>query len=478
MLTVPTRPAAPEEPGGYHRYHLNTQPAPPIVPLPDRFLVKVKRPILAWHIIADFVEFKGNWNVTSDRPCVYGVLDSPLGGMMARPHLCVACLRCTMQNPELIQIHHNPDHQHLGDSYFTSEYFAHVAYQAETGRIPVKGAGYRGKFGGEGWDGMWTDMSEIVRPTRDGIHGREFISTAIDIGAKPGYLRFNGDGTVAAKPPRVITTQVPFLFDLPPIAHRTPELMQILGAAAAAAQTLAIVPLPVMQAAGLSGAHLAPLVKPGDRLDVPGAAPHMVELDGWDPALYDAVTARFPEALVALRLPADTAGAALLDYAKQGVRVFHIAGDYHGRASDGRFMREVIRAVHGAFVDARLRDEITLLGSGGIAAAEHVAKAIICGLDAAALDIPLLVALDARFRGECIAPGAGALVMPPDIPHDWGVQRLINLTASWHDQLLEVLGAMGLRDVRRLRGELGRAMFQEDLEREAFGGIAGYDDQR
>ena len=26
---------------------------------------------------------------------------------------------------------------------------------------------------------MWTDMSEIVRPTRDGIHGREYISTSV-----------------------------------------------------------------------------------------------------------------------------------------------------------------------------------------------------------------------------------------------------------------------------------------------------------
>jgi len=58
----------------------------------------------------------------------------------------------------------------------------------------------------------------------------------------------------------------------------------------------------------------------------------------------------------------------------------------------------------------------------------------------------------------------------------WGVQRLKNLMASWRDQLLEVLGAMGLREVRRLRGEIGRAMFQKDLEREAFTGITGYED--
>ena len=35
----------------------------------------------------------------------------------------------------------------------------------------------------------------------------------------------------------------------------------------------------------------------------------------------------------------------------------------------------------------------------------------------------------------------------------------------------EVLGAMGIREVRRLRGETGRAIFMEDMEREAFGDL-------
>ncbi|MFQ5614893.1 MAG: hypothetical protein ACE5GO_00260 [Anaerolineales bacterium] len=66
----------------------------------------------------------------------------------------------------------------MGDSYFTTNYVNAVTYESQSGSVPVRGAGYRGKFGGEGWDGMWTDMSEIVRPARDGIHGREFISTS------------------------------------------------------------------------------------------------------------------------------------------------------------------------------------------------------------------------------------------------------------------------------------------------------------
>jgi glutamate synthase domain-containing protein 2 len=56
-----------------------------------------------------------------------------------------------------------------------------------------------------------------------------------------------------------------------------------------------------------------------------------------------------------------------------------------------------------------------------------------------------------------------------DVPY--AAQRMVNLMGAWHSQLIEVLGAMGIREVRRLRGEVGRAMFMEDIEREAFGDL-------
>ena len=55
----------------------------------------------------------------------------------------------------------------------------------------------------------------------------------------------------------------------------------------------------------------------------------------------------------------------------------------------------------------------------------------------------------------------------------WAAQRIINLVGAWRSQLIEVLGAMGLREVRRLRGEVGRAMFFQDLERENFAPLFG-----
>jgi hypothetical protein len=53
------------------------------------------------------------------------------------------------------------------------------------------------------------------------------------------------------------------------------------------------------------------------------------------------------------------------------------------------------------------------------------------------------------------------------------MERMINLMGAWHAQLLELMGAMGIREVRRLRGEVGRCMFFEDLEREIFAPLFG-----
>ena len=65
-------------------------------------------------------------------------------------------------------------------------------------------------------------------------------------------------------------------------------------------------------------------------------------------------------------------------------------------------------------------------------------------------------------------PPGSCPVHLPDLNVRRGAQRLINLIGAWNNQLLEILGAMGMREVRRLRGEVGRAMFKEDLDKEIF----------
>jgi glutamate synthase domain-containing protein 2 len=119
-------------------------------------------------------------------------------------------------------------------------------------------------------------------------------------------------------------------------------------------------------------------------------------------------------------------------------------------------------------VEKGIRDEITLLASGGFAMAEHVAKAIICGVDAVFMDLAALIALECRVCGRCLK-GLSCPVEIGEASPQWVADRLVNLIGAWHNQLLEVMGAMGIRDARRLRGEAGRAIFFEEMDKSIFG---------
>jgi hypothetical protein len=432
----------------------------------------VRKRSLARLLLRELVHYRGALRVVLSRPCVYGVFSGPLGGFKPRERLCVGCLRCTVEHPDVVQIHPNPERTRLGDAFLGPDDVDALLYEARTGRVPVRGAGYRGRFGGDGWEGIWTDMSEIVRPTRDGIHGRETIATEVDIGAFPPWLRFDPSAEPQGDLPRFFTIQLPVLLDLPPRAVESSGLLAVLAGAARRLDTVALAPARrASREPALRGPHVVPVLSASewDAVEELDWTPRMLELDSWDPARFAEAVRRFPASLVAVRVPAE---ADVLPLVRDGVRILHLAADYHGRAG-ARFAGDAIRSAHLRLVEAGLREEVTLLGSGGIARAEHLAKAIVCGLDAGALDLAACVALQGRFHGECRDRGSCRMELPAFEP-DWGVQRLVNLAASWRDQLLEVLGAMGLREVRRLRGELGRALFQAELEREAFAGIRGY----
>lgn len=465
---------------GYHRYHIRAERAGDIEKWPSRFRVEVKRAGLAKLILGEVFHYGlRNKDVILSRPCMYGVFSGPVGGFAPREQHCVGCLRCTTEFPDFVRVSHNAERRKLGDSYFDFRVVDSVSYEAESGLVPVKGAGYRGKFGGEGWDGMWTDMSEIVRPTRDGIHGREFISTVVDIGARPNFLSFDADGKPNGRTPHVFQIPLPLVLDALPPSAASEKAWRITAAAATQLGTLAVIPLGAVLQYNLESPHVAPLVRPSekDNLHVLAEAPRLIEMDGWDEGLLRAIHDTFPESLVALRIPF-TSAKELLKFSKKGIRVFHLLADYHGRDPHGGFILDLIRAAHKAFVEAGIRQEVTLLASGGIIHAEHIPKAILCGLDGVALDTPVIAALQGRFHGECRDRETSRFSLPRKLTVEWGAQRLVNLAASWRDQLLEIMGAMGLREVRRLRGEMGRAMFMKELERDAFLGVQGYEPRR
>ena len=153
----------------------------------------------------------------------------------------------------------------------------------------------------------------------------------------------------------------------------------------------------------------------------------------------------------------------------EGAEAIHLCADEFGleKADTPLFIKERVKEIHLRLVERGVRDQITLIAGGGIAMAEHMAKQIICGADMLSVDIALLVAMECRVCRRCKA-GIACPVELESVDPLWGAGRIRNLMAGWQNQLLEILGAMGIREVRRLRGEMGRAMFFEDLEKEIF----------
>ncbi len=460
----------------YHRYHIPTSAAPEIEKWPSRFNVTVGRVGLAKNIIKEIFHYGlgERREVVLSRPCIYGVFSGPVGGFAPRPQECVGCLRCTTEYPDYVKVEPNPQRQKLGDSYFTFGQVNTISVEALDGSIPVKGAGYRGKFGGEGWDGMWTDMSEIVRPTRDGIHGRESISTIADIGYAPAFLQFDADGNLQGDIPNSFSIPLPLLLDLSAPAFKNDTFIKGAADAAAKVGTLIILPVEVIKRLGLTGEHVVPLLKKGDEAKLGSLVDfRLVTLSEWDAQLYAAIRQTLPEALASLQI--DSVSDALTEYVRAGIHVFQWVANFHGNDPQGSFILDSIRKLHKFFVEVGIREEVTLLGSGGMIAAEHIPKALLVGLDVVALDTPLVVAVQGKFGGECANRKTSRFTFPKNLTVDWVAQRIENLAAAWRDQLLEISGAMGIRETRRLRGEMGRAMFMKHLEADAFEGIDGYE---
>ncbi|MGD0766484.1 MAG: glutamate synthase-related protein [Dehalococcoidia bacterium] len=453
------------------RYHINTLPTPARFPKIGKFSIVDWREDCAR--CRNCVKMACVSNVWSAERAYDRDPSTPIEPL----YDCRACLSCVQGCTKgLLSLSVNPAYLVLGDRYWSKEMITTTWNQAETGQIPVSGAGYRGRFCGPGFDSMWTDMSEIVRPTRDGIHGREYISTSVDIGPKPARVRFAADGELEDEEP-LVELPLPLVLDVPPWGPDGERLMAARVSAATSLHTVAVVR--ASQIADGSGDvdALVPLLDDEDPAEHEALLRRvrLVEIaDGPDVAKRKATAlALNPHLVVCVRMPftADAAERVLRLY-EDGVRVVHLCASEHGLevgTLEPRFVRDALREVHGGLVQKGIRDEMTIIAGGGIALAEHMAKAIICGADLVAASAPLMVALGCRVcDGD---HDATCPVQIQEVDTDYAARRMVNLMGAWHSQLIEVLGAMGIREVRRLRGETGRAMFLEDLDREAFGDI-------
>ena len=320
-----------------------------------------------------------------------------------------------------------------------------------------------------------------MRPTRDGIHGREYISTSVDLGSRPAWLEFDKAGALVTDMPPIVELQVPFVIDTTRLRSATDAMKTGMARAAKHVDSLLFAAPDSLsrEAASELNAHFVPVYAEGTDLRsivLPRGA-RMAALTLGSNWKEDAkrFKSMYPQTVLAFRVNAGKdVEKRVLDLVKAKVDVAHVLFDEEGMELDSvepRYAKDSLRAIHKALVSKSVRDQITIIAGGGIAAAEHVPKTLICGADVVALEKAAVLALECR---DCMTCSMGSCpVNMGDAPAEWIENRVTNLMGAWRDQLLEVLGAMGLREVRRLRGELGRAIFFEDVERESFSDIEG-----
>jgi ferredoxin len=417
------------------------------------------------------------FNIFKDNFTHWSNMDSP-----EFIYICKSCYRCVEECTKgIFSLAINPEYRTLGDDYWTAGIINSTWAQAHTGAVPVSGAGYRGPFAGEGFDSIWTDMSEIVRPTRDGIHGREYISTSVELSRRPMRLKFNPDLSLSGEMTPILEIPLPVVLQQPSFGILSENVLLSMARAAAGVNTLMFIePESWTPAFNQYGDHLVPLLARSNYQHYLDKFKNcrMIELacePGIESVIRSLRSAR-PELFISVGLPLDARAAeTALELAKSPVDTIHFYGSDYGRetgAANPRYLKDMIREVHLKLAEAKLRPKVNLIFSGGIAMAEHMAKSLFCGADAVAIDLPLLVALECRLCKRC-REGKSCPVKLEEVEIKWGSQRVTNLLGAWYNQLLEVMGACGIREARRMRGEIGRTMWFDDLERDSFGPIFG-----
>ncbi len=445
--------------------------------------------------------------------CGFGALDFK-NGVVPDDTKCVACQRCTVVCPERAITVEENRLAYRANAYWTPSARKNILKQAETGGMLLTGMGNDNPYPVY-WDHLLIDACQVTNPSIDPL--REPMELRTYLGRKPDALSFDLATMIGPQ----IKLDTPIVFAPMSFGSISLNAHLALARAAQAAGTVMntgegglhkdLFPygdhIIVQVASGRFGVHSAYLnqgvaveikigqgAKPGIGGHLPGEkvpleisetrmvpqgtdclspAPHhdIYSIEDLSQLIYAIKEATGYSKPVSVKIAAVHNVAAIASgIVRAGADILYIDGFRGGTGAAPTIIRDHVGIpieLALAAVDDRLRQEgirnqASIIVSGGIRHSGDVAKAIALGADAVAIGTAALVAMGCRICQKCYTNNCswGIATQRPELVKrldpDEATEHLQNLLRAWSLELKEILGSLGVNAIESLRGSRER----------------------
>lgn len=440
--------------------------------------------------------------------------DEEDGVVRSREENCVGCHRCATFCPtHALTIRRNPL-QFRANYNWSQGVIEDILKQAETGGMLLTGMGTDRDYRNY-WDHLLLNASQVTNPSIDPL--REPMELSTYLGRKPDRIEFDADGGLKEPLAPQVKLETPIMFSAMSYGAVSLNVQQSLARAATELGTLwntgegGLHPslaryaqnTIVQVASGRFGVHSDYLrnariveikigqgAKPGIGGHLPGEkvtaevsrtrmiptgtdalspAPHhdIYSIEDLRQLIYALKEATNYEKPISVKIAAVHNVAAIASgMVRAGADIIVVDGLRGATGAAPKAIRDNVGIpieLALASVDTRLREEgirnqASVVASGGLRSSGDVAKAIALGADAVYIGTAALIALGCHVCQQChtgkctwgICTSDPALTkrINPEI----GAQRLVNLVRGWSLEIKDMLGGMGVNAIESLRG--------------------------